>query len=248
MFDWWTLFFQTLNFFVVLFILYRLFFKPLRRVIDDREEAIGRRLETLEAGEARLKADRDACDAELDAVAKMREKALEAARKEALTEKDALMKEARSEMAKAFEKESALIAHEREQFDKEIRRKSLEFSLEYTTRLLAELSDPQLHEKQTLRFLEALRDNDDAIAPLRERIAGGACSVTLYTPFPQEGPLQQRVEKALQELLGCTALTLTGTEDSSLICGIRLRIGNQVFDGSFRAVLERFRSRAENGE
>jgi F-type H+-transporting ATPase subunit b len=246
MFDWWTLFFQTLNFFVVLFILYRLFFKPLRRVIEEREEAIGKRLETLEAGEARLEAERAAYDEKMKALEKIREKALEAAQKEALTEKDALMKEARAEMAKAFEKESAVIAHEREQFGREIRRKSLEFSLEYTTRLLTELSDPQLHEKSTFRFLEDLRGDED-IAPLRADLAGEACDVTLYSPFPQDVSLQQHVETALRELLGCSALTVTGVEDPSLICGIRLRIGNRVLDGSFRAALERFRNTTENG-
>ena len=55
MFNWWTFLFQTINFLVVLYILYRLFFKPLKNIIQTREESLQKRLEQLQAGEDELK-------------------------------------------------------------------------------------------------------------------------------------------------------------------------------------------------
>ena len=44
MFNWWSFAFGVINFFIVLFILYRLLFKPIKRVIQEREEIINKRL------------------------------------------------------------------------------------------------------------------------------------------------------------------------------------------------------------
>ena len=241
MFDWWTFFFQTLNFFVVLFILYRLFFNPLRNVIRKREETIGERLLKLQEAEERLREGQAACDEKMKTIENLRERTLDEARKEALTEKDALMKEASQEMAKAFEKQQGILDQEREKYAKEIRRQSLEFGLFYTKKLLGGLCDALLHEERVARFLKALSEEDAAaFAPLRSALEHRPCDAVLHTPFPLQEPTRQKIETALKTLLGCDSVVITVVDDPSLLCGIRLEVGNRILDGSLKEELERF--------
>jgi F-type H+-transporting ATPase subunit b len=248
MFNWWTFFFQTLNFFVVLYILYRLFFKPLKNVILKREETIGERLKKLEEDEERIKADEADYLRQMKEIESLREKALDEAKKEALTEKDALMKEASREMAKAFEKQAGIIDQERGKYEKDIRQMSLEFSLYYTERLLKELSDAQLHRKSIDRFLQALPEQAAGeIEPLKETLSGKSCDLVLYTPFEPEEQTLQKIRDTITQLLECKSVVIRSVEDASLIWGVRLGIGNKILDGSIKGVLERFKTELENG-
>jgi F-type H+-transporting ATPase subunit b len=246
MFDWWTFFFQTLNFFVVLYILYRLFFNPLKRVIEKREETVGERLGRIEKAEAKLKEDQAECEVQKQEIERLRERTLDAAKEEALTEKDALMKEASQEMEKAFEKQRGIIDQERKKYEKEIRRQSLEFGLFYTKKLVGELCDEALHAKRIERFLARLPEAPpEEIAALKSSLEHQVCTVVLRTPFPPKAQTLEDIEAALKALVGCEELALTTIDDPSLLCGIRLEVGNKTLDGSLREELECFKNEIE---
>jgi F-type H+-transporting ATPase subunit b len=247
MFDWWTFFFQTVNFFVVLYILYRLFFNPLRRVIQQREETIGQRLRELEEEEKRVGQDEARYREKMQEIQSLGEKELEEAREKALIEKDLLMKEASKEMARAFEKQSGILAQEQQKSEKEIRKKSLAFSLRYTEKLLRSLSDEQLHLKRVDAFLEALPQSEaEEIMLLKEEFAGGACEVTLYTPFMPQKSTQKKIEETVGRLLQCSTVALQSVEDTSLIAGVRLAVKNKIFDASLKGELQRFKEQMES--
>ncbi len=247
MFNWWTFFFQIVNFFIVLFILYRLFFNPLKRVIQKREEAISQRLKKLEEGEKRIKEDEKRYREKMNELQSLREKELDEVKKEALIEKDLLTKKADKEIAKAYEKQSGIIDQERKKFEKEIRHKSLEFSLHYTEKLLSELSDELLHQKRIDQFLQALPQSDaKEITQLREELAGKACEIVLYTPFKPRENTNQKIEETIGRLLQCNTVVLQSVQDASLIGGIRLAIKNKILDASIKGELERFKEQMEN--
>jgi F-type H+-transporting ATPase subunit b len=245
-FNWWTFLFQVVNFFIVLYILYRLFFNPLRRVIQTREEMISARLQKLEADEKRIKEEEERYREEMKKIENLREKELDEARKKALIETDLLMKETESKIAKAYEKQSRILDQQREKSEKEIRSKSLEFSLHYSEKLLRELSDEVLHQKRIDQFLQALPTSDaKEITLLKEELAGKRCEIELQTPFAlQEGRLE-KIKETIGLLLQCDTVMLQSTTDASLIAGIRLLISNKVLDASLKGELERFKAQME---
>ncbi len=246
MFNWWTFLFQVVNFFIVLYILYRLFFNPLRRVIQAREEMISTRLQKLEEGEKRIKEDEERYRREMKEIQNLREKELDEARKKALIETDLLMKETEKEIAKAYEKQSRILDQQREKSEKEIRSKSLEFSLHYSEKLLRELSDEALHQKRIDQFLQALPTSDaKEITLLKEELAGKRCEIELYTPFALQESALEKIKEAIGLLLQCDTVMLQSITDSSLIAGIRLLISNKVLDASLRGELERFKAQME---
>jgi F-type H+-transporting ATPase subunit b len=247
MFNWWTFFFQIINFFIVLYILYRLFFNPLKRVIQKREDMISDRLQKLEEGEKRVQENEDRYEEEMKEIQKLREKELDAARKKALTETDLLMKETDREIEKAFEKQSRIIDQEREKSEKEIKQKSLEFSLHYSEKVLTELSDEALHQKRIDQFLQVLPMSDvKEVLLLKEELAGKSCEIVLYTPFDLQEQTLQKIKEAIGSLLQCEAVVAQSVLDPSLIAGIRLLISNKVLDASIKGELERFKVQMEN--
>ncbi|MFA5502281.1 MAG: F0F1 ATP synthase subunit delta [Sulfurovaceae bacterium] len=247
MFNWWTFFFQVLNFFIVLYILYRLFFNPLRRIIQAREEMIAQRIEKLEEREKRVAQDEEYYKNSMKEIQSLRDKEIDEARKQALIEKDLLIKETDKEIAKAFEKQSMIIEQEREKFEKEIYQKSLEFSLYYSEKLLKELSDEQLHQKRIDKFLQALLQSDTKeISSLQEELTGKICKTTLYTPFALNEESLGTIKDVLGKVFKCDTVELQIMKDISLIAGIRLIMGSKVFDASFKGELEQLKEKMEN--
>lgn len=246
MFNWWTFLFQIVNFFIVLYILYRLFFNPLKRIIQKREDMISQRLQKLEEGEKRIKENEERYQEEMKEIQKLQEKELDEARKKALIEADLLMKKTDREIEKAFEKQSRIIEEEQKKSEKEIRQKSLEFSLHYSEKLLTELSDELLHQKRIDQFLQSLPTSDaKEITLLKEELAGKRCEIELYTPFALQAGTLQKIKEAIGPLLQCDTVVLQSVQDPSLIAGIRLLISNKVLDASIKGELERFRVQME---
>lgn len=247
MFNWWTFFFQIVNFFIVLYILYRLFFNPLKRIIQTREEMISQRLQKLEEGEKRIQENEKSYSESMKEIQDLGEKELDKARKKALIETDLLMKETEKEISKAFEKQSRIIDQQREKFEKEIKHKSLEFSLYYSEKMLTQLSDELIHQKRIDQFLQALPTSDaKEITLLKEELAGKKCDIFLYTPFNLQESTLVKIKESIGSLLQCDTVVLQSVEELSLIAGIRLVISNKVLDASIKGELERFKTQMEN--
>ena len=138
MFNWWTFLFQTINFFVVLYILYRLFFNPLKNIIQKRDDSLKKRLEELQAGENELKEKEQCYGEKLEEIDTLKNKELNRARKEAEQEKNRLFEEADRELEKERLKQKSIQEDEREKIEKAIKEQSLQFSLDYIARFAKE--------------------------------------------------------------------------------------------------------------
>lgn len=247
MFNWWSFFFQIVNFLVVLYILYKLFFNPLKRIIQTREEMISDRLQKLEEGELRVKKSEEDYLTQMKEIENLRKKELDAARKKALLETDFLMKETDKKIAKAYEKQLRINEQQDEKIEKEIKRKSLEFSLHYSEKLLTELSDEELHQKRINQFLVALPMSDaKEVSLLKEELVGKSCSVVIHTPFNLQENTLQKIKGTIASLLDTKEVLTQSVLEPSLIAGIRLHISNKVLDASIKGELERFQIEMEN--
>lgn len=246
MFNWWTFFFQFINFFIVLYILYRLFFKPLKEIIRRRDEQIRQGLQEVEEGEERIKKEEEKYKEKREEIDHLREKEIDKARKEALNEKDRMMKETEEEIEKARKKNDQIIEEQQKKNEKEIRHKSLEFSLHYSEKLLKELSDKVLHQKRIDQFLQALEKNrSKEISELKEELADKTCKLDIHTAFELEKDLLEKIKEKFSGLLQCDSVEVQSSHHSELIAGIRILIGNKVFDASLKAELERFKEQME---
>ena len=236
MFSWWTFLFQTINFFVVLYILYRLFFNPLKNMIQKREESLKKRLEELQAGEDELKEKEQRYQEKLKEIDILKDKALNTARKEAEEEKYRLMEKTDRELEK-----------EREKIDSAIKEQSLQFSLDYIARFARELIDENMHQKLIEKLLHGLKSEERAeeVEAVKKEIKTKAFKIKLTTPLKIEEQTMHKIKKVLGDIFDTKAVTIETFSDASLIGGIKLEIGNRIIDGSISQVLKQLQDEAE---
>lgn len=103
-------------------------------------------------------------------------------------------------------------------------------------------------EAMNLVLLMIRRGRPGAIGPMREHFATllrrhrGVALAEIRTALPLEEAQREAVMQRLHELTGDT-IEINEVVDESLIGGITVRIGDQLYDASVRSRLERLRAR-----
>ena len=238
--DWWTLAIQTVNFLIVAWVLTRLLYRPVRRVIEQRE-AQGRELQdktekaAAEAEAARLDYERKR--AELDEVLRAREAELHAA----------LQQERDDMLARAGAQADALIAEARDRVERE--EADAVTALQDRIAGLAEalartaLQDagetPESTVDRVGRYLDGLSDADrDELG--RDLAGDDGRLVVVSTAELSEG-LKDRWGTALRARFG-GGIVLAFEDDPAILGGVELRFPHSIIRFS---VADRLRAAAE---
>jgi F-type H+-transporting ATPase subunit b len=218
---WPTLAFQAVNFLVLLALLAKLMFRPLLRHMRARRAKIEGGIAELAARRAEL----DAAEARLeqaDAQARRRAEqiALEA-RRAAEAERGRILETAREEAAAERDRQLARVAAEQLRAREELVTSLAPLVGRALERLLAELGAPaELHDLACRRMAAALTDVEPRPGPVEVESA--------------TGDLPPELERAA-ERLGLEPGSSSIRRAPDLIAGARLRIGDEVLDGSVRA-------------
>ena len=101
-FDWWTLALQAVNFIVLVWILAHFLFRPVSRIIAERQAAAHAALDDAEAMRTEAKAARDTATAEGKEIAAQRAALIAKARQDAETEKQHLLDQAAAAAQRAL--------------------------------------------------------------------------------------------------------------------------------------------------
>ena len=198
--DWWTLGLQTVNFLIVVWLLSRFLYRPVRRIIQDRE-ASDRKL----SEEARAKAE--AADAmRRDYERKMAEFAEQRRRKEAELqnavekERDAILREAR-------EKSDALLAETRAKLDDErqdalndLKSEIAALAADLARKALAPGASAQAALRLATEHLDSLSPQE--LAELRNDVSSAEGAVVVVTAAPLEDEMRSAWRSELSERLG----------------------------------------------
>lgn len=239
MFNWWTFLFQTINFFVVLYILYRLFFNPLKNIIQKRDESIKKRLEELQAGEKKLEEQTRNYQDRLKEIDILKDKELGIARKEAEQEKSRLLEEADKELDKERLKQKSILELERKKVGSAIKEQSLQFSLDYLGRFAGGLIDEEMHQKLIEKFLYELKSTSvNEIVALKKEMKTKECEVKLSTPLKIKEETMRLIRETLEHIYDIKIVSMKTLTENSLIGGIKLGIENKIIDGSIQGMLK----------
>lgn len=241
--DWWTLALQTVNFLIVVWLLSRFLYRPVRRMIDTREAADRRAAEDAAAKAEQAETARQEYEskrAALEDEARRRQAAFDA---EMQDKRAALIEDARSDAEK-------MLAEARDRLERD------------RTEALKQLHGEIAGLASTLarRALEAQPASaDDAIAQTMERIDGlteeevgdltrdlGTETTTLavVSASPLTSAEQERWRSALGERFG-SAARVTFEHDPDILGGHSLRFPHAVLDLSVAGRLKRAASGME---
>ena len=239
--NWWTLALQSANFLVLVWLLYRLLYRPVREVIEKRRAQAAAAMD--EAAHARAEADaaRAHYEQQCAALAAENDAKRRDLHRDAEAERERIVGEARREAERLVAAARARIADERAAALEGLRGEAASLAAEMAAAILARSAPDRAGEAA----LEALAQRLTAAAPdERERLvqdlARGPSRLEVAVAAPLSPEQQARWRGRLTGLLGPIG-DIAFALDPAVIGGAELRFPHAVLGLTWRDQLERAR-------
>jgi F-type H+-transporting ATPase subunit b len=238
-----TLLLQVLNFGIMVFILSRVFFKPVVRILDERAEQVTKALQEAEerekkAAEAQTQYEQTLAEAQ-EQVLVMQQQAQE----DLLKTKQQVLSEAREQVQKMRETAELDLEQARQEAISEHRRELGYLAIELSGRLMRQSGGAAFQEASVHEFLDRLTRLDPE--KYRQELVGDKTSI-LQVQFVSSQPLKDEDRIALEtrtaKLLD-REIKVRYRVDPGLIAGATMRFGEVVIDGSLSGQLQTLNER-----
>lgn len=240
--DWWGLGLQAINVLILVWLLSRVFWRPVAGAITRRQDAAQAMLE--EGKTAQAKADAALAEvAETRAgIAAEREAILAEAKATADTVAKAALKDAQTKADAMIAAARTAIDRDRNTARKENATRAAELSVEIAARLLGRFNTPSVQATFLAHLIEAIAEMS---ASDRTALIASADDIEIITAKNPEDAERARIEQAVKDALDGTPRVRLVT-DPDLIAGLELRSGHFVLHNSWRADLENILKEVEN--
>jgi F-type H+-transporting ATPase subunit b len=214
-----------INFLVLVFLLRRFLYRPILKVMDEREQKIVQREEEAAAKARLAEAEAGAYRDKTASLANRDEQLLGEAREAAAAERRSLVDEARREVAETRQGWQEALSREKESFARELRREVAGQTCRIARRCLQDLADARLEEMAWDIFFKkvgALPAED--LANLKEALAAAGAPIQVNSAFEIDETNLALLKSRLAELLSVD-VSLEYGQDPSLVCGLELEAG-----------------------
>lgn len=233
-FDWWTLGLQAVNVLVLLWLLKRFLFGPVKAIVAARRAAAEKLLDDAAHARDEAQATAAAMDAQRRELAARDDALLADARTAAAAERAVLMERAAADAKKLDAETRTRLDREREAQRRDLEAQAAQLAVAMAGRLLALLPP----ERVTEALLDGLAQDLAALPePARRDLAAGSpVSVTTATPLAVAE--QAAWQKRLAGIAG-DGLSIAFADDPALIAGVELRGPHTLIRRHWQADLER---------
>jgi F-type H+-transporting ATPase subunit b len=240
--DWWGLGLQAINVLILVWLLSRVFWRPVAGAITRRQEAAQAMLDEGKTAQAKA----DAALAEVvvtrGGIAAERDAILAEAKTAADTVAKATLKDAQTKADAMIAAAHTAIDRDGNTARKENATRAAELSVEIAARLLARFDTAEVQAAFLVQLVEAIADMSAAD---RKALMASDADIEIVTATNMEGAESVKIERAVKDALGGTP-SLHVVTDHSLIAGLELRSGRFVLHNSWRADLESILKEVEN--
>jgi F-type H+-transporting ATPase subunit b len=235
-FNIWTFLFQVINFLVLLFILKRILYKPIREIIEKRRSLIRQRIEEAEKIKKEAMELKENYQHDMDGLHELKSRMIEKMNEEVEQDRNKLMGRAEEEAARVIEKEKAVFDTEKARHEAELKDKAIEAVTLFATNLLKGVSDEDLHKAIYEKLLMELRGVASHIPEIKEK--AGPLTVDLITAYSLSEAETGKFREAIESLLSQSVL-LNIIIDSSLIAGTKIKAHDMVYDLSLSGQIKK---------
>jgi F-type H+-transporting ATPase subunit b len=247
-FNFSTFFLEIINFLILIWILQRLFYKPVLAAIDKRKQFIDQSL--ADAKKLRQEAE------ELRSLYENRQKLWMQEKKTALStlhqqieaEKKAQMDKLQVELEQERQKARVTLTRQQQELQQQAEKQALQNGARFAGLLLKEAAGPELEA----RLIKLISDNFSVLPEacklclqMLDHKNAVAIKVTSVYPFTDE--LRQQLEQKLGALIS-TPVNFQYFQDASLIAGVRIDIGAWVLHANLKHELIGFTEVAYESE
>ncbi len=240
-FDWWTFALQAVNFAVLVWLLHRFLFQPVKRLTAARRVEIEKQIEQARAADAQAEATLASVRAERAGIAAEHDRVLKEAVVQADASAAAQRQRAAAEAAELLESARKSIAAERGVVLTEARTLAADLGCDIARRLLSEMPIKLRAEA----WLERVEQHLLSLAPQeRERLAhelaaGVPLKIVSASPLPDDSTCSWR--SRLEHVMGTTIAAEFAT-DPGLIAGVELHFPSGILRFSWHSTLAAIRS------
>lgn len=242
--EWSTLIFQTVNFAVLVWLLHRLLYRPVLRMIDARRADIEKQF--AEAAQARAQAEQQmaAIGADRDGIASERTAALKAAAAESEAAATARRAAAQREATALLESTRKTLANDRSEALAEARRVALDLGEQIACKLLADVPVKLRTEMWLDRIVENLAGlPKPSMDGLTQQVAEAA-ALRVVTASALSSEAAEAWSARLQSAFG-RAIVVSFDVEQSLIAGAELHFPHAILRFSWRSALEAMRTQVD---
>jgi F-type H+-transporting ATPase subunit b len=237
-FNIWTFLFQVINFVVLLFILKKLLYKPVKEIMEKRRGLIEKTIGDAERTKKEALELKEQQQQEVNRLKALQPQMIENMKKEAAEEKKKLLIEAKEEAAKMIEKEKSLFEIEKKKSENALRDNTIEAVSVFASNLLKDISDEDLNKSIYRKVLREL----EGISPNMKAIEDGSPSIDLVSAYPLEEEELMQLEKILEQHLS-KKMAINTNVDRSLIAGLKIKLNDRVYDFSLKGQIDSLTSR-----
>ncbi|WP_338468170.1 F0F1 ATP synthase subunit delta [Novosphingobium sp. ZN18A2] len=233
--DWWTLVLQAVNLLVLVAILGRFLFRPMARIVEERQAEAQRLLDdAASARDAAQQADREA-QARRDSVVIDRKAIVEDARKEAEKQRAALLRDTEAEIARQRSEAAEQITRLKHTENARVGHRANALAIDIAHKLLEGPARGLPVSSFFNGFEKALKALPQ---PSRDAISGDPARAELTVARPLDKAEGAMLDAMIKRNLGKQA-SFTPRVDPALIAGLRLAGGGVEIDASLRDGLGR---------
>ena len=235
-----TFIFEIVNFLVLLYLLQRLVFRPLKSSIDERRAEERRRAEDAKAKVEATEELARRLEQERQSFSIVRERAVREAAEQAGEERARILAQAREDATAEQARALKLVQAERRAAEEWVREAAVDRATEIAGRLLLALSPDAIEGTLRARLIAEIerRGRELLTGEIRDRLEVDVrCARVL-----EDGALET-IRTSLARALG-RAPHLVLREDEALLAGIVVRVGDTVLDASVAGQLDILREQA----
>ncbi|MGC9325225.1 MAG: hypothetical protein ACP5G0_10815 [Desulfomonilia bacterium] len=241
--DWFILFAQIVNFFILVFLLKYFLFDRIIQAMDKREADIESRWNDAERMRKEAAETSHACDLRSQSLDEQAQEMLNRARKKAEEEKEALINKARNEVDQTQKRWYETLALERKTFLENLRRRSGMYVYETVRRVLTDLANSELEDRIVQSFVHRISQIDEeSLRPFRETRKAKGVRIIIKTSFPLSGDHRSSIEKTVRDRMN-VSFPITYEVAPQIVSGIEMMLGGHKLSWSIDDYLENLEER-----
>jgi F-type H+-transporting ATPase subunit b len=226
-FNIWTFLFQIVNFVVLLFILKRLLYKPVKEIMEKRKCLIEKTIEDAEKEKKEALELKERHQEEMNKLKGLQITMIEKMKTEVREEKKRLLTEAEKDATRTIEEERAVFETEKKRDEAKLKEMVIQTVSVFATNLLKDISDEELHKSIYRRVFNNLEE----IVSTIQAGDGESVTIDLISAYPLREDGLIELQKVLESRLS-KKVSLNTSVDKSLIAGVKIKVHDMVYDSS----------------
>jgi len=241
--DWSTLALQTVNVLILVWLLQRYLFRPVAKIIAERQSAAQALIGDAEAARLAARKELDAMTAENAQLAARRAESLAQIERDASQQRAALLAAVHEEADRLRAEAVAEIQRDRAALAGEASARAVQLAVDVARKLLERMPDSIRVEP----FIDGLVDGINGLSPTARQALMADASLQLTVPRALTADEQRACEAALSVALG-HAVAWRAQIDGTLVAGLELGGRHGIVRNSWRDQLEQVRNGLLDGD